>query len=48
MKPDKIHTYAGYKKTADGYGLLLTDLENGLSLLSAETDPQRQVSDFGG
>jgi hypothetical protein len=30
------------KKTADGYGLLLTDMEKGISLLSVGTDQQRQ------
>jgi hypothetical protein len=33
---DEMHTYIG-QKTAGGYGLLLTDLENGTSLLSVET-----------
>jgi hypothetical protein len=32
-----MHTYVGQKKTTDGYGLLLIDMENGLSLLSMET-----------
>jgi hypothetical protein len=34
---DEMHTYVGQKKTTDGYGLLLIDMENGLSLLSMET-----------
>ena len=34
---DEIHTYVASKKTTVGYGLLLIDLENGLSLLSVET-----------
>ena len=34
---DEIHTYVASKKTTVGYGLLLIDLESGLSLLSAET-----------
>ena len=34
---DEMHTYVGEKKTTDGYGLLLIDMENGLSLLSAGT-----------
>ena len=45
---DEIHTYVHSKKTTDGYGLLLIDLESGSSLLSVESVPQRQVSDFGG
>ena len=39
---DEIHTYVASKKTTVGYGLLLIDLENGLSLLSAETAPLKQ------
>ena len=39
---DEMHTYVGSKKTADGYGLLLIDMENGLSLLSAGTGLQKQ------
>lgn len=35
---DELHTYVGSKKTTAGYGLLLIDLENGSSLLYAETD----------
>ncbi|OAV71781.1 hypothetical protein Barb4_00386 [Bacteroidales bacterium Barb4] len=42
-----MHTYAGSKKTVVGYGLLLTDLEKGLSLLSAETGLQKQEEGFG-
>jgi transposase-like protein len=34
---DEMHTYVGRKKTTDGYGLLLIDMENGLSLLSVAT-----------
>ena len=39
---DEIHTYVSEKKTTVGYGLLLIDLENGLSLLSAETAPLKR------
>ena len=39
---DEIHTYIGSKKTTVGYGLLLIDLESGLSLLSAETAHGKQ------
>ena len=31
---DEMHTYLSQKKTTDGYGLLLIDLEKGSSLLS--------------
>ena len=40
---DELHTYLLSKKTTVGCGLLLIDLQNGLSLLSAQTAPQRQV-----
>jgi transposase-like protein len=39
---DELHTYVGRKKTTDGYGLLLIDMENGSSLLSAETGLRKQ------
>ena len=39
---DEMHTYVGSKKTTDGYGLLLIDMANGLSLLSVETGQQKQ------
>jgi hypothetical protein len=39
---DEMHIYAGRKKTADGYGLLLTDMENGITLLSVGTGLQKQ------
>jgi transposase len=39
---DEMHTYVGSKKTTDGYGLLLIDMVNGLSVLSVETDQQKQ------
>jgi transposase-like protein len=34
---DEMHTYVERKKTTDGYGLPVIDMENGLSLLSVET-----------
>ena len=40
---DELHTYVGRKKTAAGYGLLLIDMENGLSLLSVATGQQKQA-----
>ena len=39
---DEMHTYVGQKKTTDGYGLLLIDMESGLSLLSAATGRAKQ------
>jgi len=39
---DEMHTYVGRKKTTDGYGLLLIDMENGFSLLSVGTDQRKQ------
>ncbi|KAA6346464.1 hypothetical protein EZS27_006044 [termite gut metagenome] len=47
MEPDEMHTYVGSKKTTAGFGLPLTDLESGLSVLSAEIVPQKQDSNFG-
>ncbi|OAV63896.1 Transposase [Bacteroidales bacterium Barb6XT] len=47
VESDEMHTYVGSKKTIVGYGLLLTDLEKGLSLLSAETGLQKQGEGFG-
>ena len=34
---DEMHTYISQKKTTDGYGLLLIDMEKGSSLLSVAT-----------
>jgi len=39
---DEMHTYVGQKKTTDGYGLLLIDMESGFSLLSVGTDQPKQ------
>jgi hypothetical protein len=39
---DEMHTCAGKKKTADGYGLLLTDMEKGISLLSVGIGQQKR------
>jgi transposase-like protein len=40
---DEMHTYVGRKKTTVGYGLLLIDLEKGISILSAEIGQQPRV-----
>ncbi|KAA6310063.1 hypothetical protein EZS27_038566, partial [termite gut metagenome] len=47
MELDEIHTYVGSKKTTVGSGLPLTDLESGLSVLSAEIVPHKQDLSFG-
>ncbi|KAA6308994.1 hypothetical protein EZS27_039439, partial [termite gut metagenome] len=47
MELDEMHTYVGSKKTTAGSGLLLTDLESDLSVLSAEIVPLKQDSSFG-
>jgi transposase-like protein len=39
---DEMHTYVSRKKTTNGYGLLLIDMENGFSLLSVETAQLKQ------
>ena len=39
---DEMHTYVGQKKTTAGYGLLLIDLEKGISILSVATAQQSQ------
>jgi transposase-like protein len=39
---DEMHTYVSQKKTTDGYGLLLIDMERGFSLLSVATARQKQ------
>ena len=33
MEVDELHTYVGNKKTTNGYGLLLIDIEKGSSIL---------------
>ncbi len=40
---DEMHRYIGSKKTAVGYGLLLIDLQDGLSGLRVEAEEQKQV-----
>jgi transposase-like protein len=39
---DEMHSYVGQKKTTDGYGLLLIDIENGITLLSVATARQKR------
>ncbi|KAA6340652.1 hypothetical protein EZS27_011508 [termite gut metagenome] len=47
MELDEMHTYVGSKNTIVGSGLPLTDLESGLSVLSAGIVPPKQDSGFG-
>ena len=44
---DEMHSYITSKKTAAGFGLLLIDMERNLSMLSLETELQRQVKSYG-
>ena len=37
---DELHGYVGQKKTTAGYGLLLIDIESGISILSVVTGRQ--------
>jgi transposase-like protein len=39
---DEMHTYIGEKKTTSGYGLLLIDMEKGISILSVGTGLRKQ------
>jgi transposase-like protein len=39
---DELHTYVSQKKTTAGYGLLLIDMESGLSLLSVAIGERKQ------
>jgi transposase len=44
---DEMHTYVSQKKTTDGYGLLLIDMEKGISLLSVGTGQQKRDYNCG-
>ena len=44
---DEMHTYIMSKKTTVGYGLLLIDLEKGMSILCVETDQQKHLKNSG-
>ncbi len=44
---DEMHTYIMSKKTTVGYGLLLIDLENGISILCVETGQQKHSQNSG-
>jgi len=44
---DEMHSYVGNKKNIAGYGLLLIDLENGLSMLSLGQEASRQAKSSG-
>ena len=42
MELDEMHTYVGSKKTTVGYGLLLIDLQDGLSHLCVAAEERKQ------
>jgi transposase-like protein len=44
---DEMHTYIMSKKTTVGFGLLLIDLEKGMSILSVGTDQQKHLKYSG-
>ena len=44
---DEMHSYIGNKKNLAGYGLLLIDIEKGLSILALGEEMKRQVKSFG-
>jgi transposase len=44
---DEMHTYIMSKKTTVGYGLLLIDLEKGMSILCVETGQQKHLRNSG-
>ncbi len=44
---DEMHTYIMSKKSTVGYGLLLIDLEKGISILSAGTDLRKHSESSG-
>ena len=44
---DEMHTYVMSKKTTVGYGLLLIDLEKGMSILCVETGQQKHLQNSG-
>ena len=47
LELDEMHTYIMSKKTTVGYGLLLIDLEKGMSILCVETGQQKHLQDSG-
>ena len=44
---DEMHTYIMSKKTTVGSGLLLIDLEKGMSILCVETGQPKPLKNFG-
>jgi hypothetical protein len=44
---DEMHTYIMSKKTTVGYGLLLIDLEKGMSILCVETGQLKHLKNSG-
>ena len=45
MEVDELHTYVGNKKTTNGYGLLLIDIEKGSSILCVGTEGIERATD---
>lgn len=43
VEMDELHTYIGFKKTTFGSGLLLIDLENGISTLLLAREVRKRV-----
>lgn len=44
---DQMHSYLGSKKTSAGYGLLLIDWENAISIVLSANVIEKQVTRFG-
>lgn len=44
---EEMHTYIMSKKTTVGYGLLLIDLEKGMSILCVETGQPKHLKNSG-
>ena len=44
---DELHTYIGSKKNFVGYGLLLIEMGNNLSIVKLALGEQKQENDFG-
>jgi transposase-like protein len=44
---DEMHTYIGSKKTTVGYGLLLIDMDTGLSIVKLAQEGQKLEKNFG-
>ena len=47
IEMDEMHTYIGNKKTIVGYGLLLIEMEKGLSTAYLAAEEQKQEKNYG-